>query len=52
MLAVRTSMENGRHQQINEQMKKHLQVQDTITVDDKAAAQEKIDHHDDLKLKR
>ena len=41
-----TSMENGRHQQMDEQLKKNEQVQEAITVNDKAAARENIDHAD------
>ena len=39
-------MENGRHQQMDEQSQKNEQVQESITVNDKVAARGKTDHAD------
>ena len=49
MMEASTFMKNGRHQQMDEQLKQNKQVQEAITVNDKAAEREKTDHADVLK---
>ena len=44
MLEAIIPIENGRHQQMNDQLKENEKVQEAITVNDKAAAQEETNH--------